>query len=211
MFEKHPDERRRLTVAFSAGAVGGGVSALFLAWPMALSIGWILAAVTFGFWVWVGVHDLDATATRRVASREDDGRAAAGLILLVASTSSLILVPLDLDRGVTGSTVLQVAFRSAAIVTIAVSWLLVHTVFTLRYAHRYYSRGGGIDFGGDDAPSYRDFAYVGFTVGMTYQVSDTAMTTPEMRRVVLRHALLSYLFGAVIIATAINVIAGLIN
>jgi uncharacterized membrane protein len=97
-----------------------------------------------------------------------------------------------------------------------VSWLLVHTVFTLRYAHRYYAGGEGtelrgIDFGGDEEPCYQDFAYVGFTVGMTYQVSDTAMKTGALRRVVLGHALLSYLFGAVIIATAINVIAGLIN
>jgi uncharacterized membrane protein len=64
---------------------------------------------------------------------------------------------------------------------------------------------------GTMAPDYRDFAYTAFTVGMTFQVSDTDITSQEMRRAVLRHALLSFLFGAVILATTINVIAGLLN
>jgi len=71
---------------------------------------------------------------------------------------------------------------------------------------------GGIDFKTDDEqPDYRDFAYVAFTVGMTFQISDTDIQTRVIRRTVLRHALLAYLFGAVILAVAINLIANLVK
>jgi uncharacterized membrane protein len=87
-------------------------------------------------------------------------------------------------------------------------------VFALRYAHVYYTEPeGGIDFKskGAERPDYIDFAYTAFTVGMTFQVSDTDITRREMRRQVLWHALISFLFGAVILATTVNVIASLLN
>ncbi len=92
------------------------------------------------------------------------------------------------------------------------SWAVVHTVFTLRYAHEYYAApSGGIDFKNDAPPDYQDFAYVAFTVGMTFQVSDTDVQKRVIRRTILRHALLSYLFGAVILAVTINVVANLLQ
>ena len=90
----------------------------------------------------------------------------------------------------------------------------MHTVFALRYAHIYYTEPeGGIDFKtkGGERPDYVDFAYTAFTVGMTFQVSDTDITRREIRRTVLRHALLSFLFGAVIVASAVNIVATLLN
>ena len=99
--------------------------------------------------------------------------------------------------------------------TIVCSWLLVHTVFALRYAHVYYTRARRAASTsrrrGTEHPDYVDFAYTAFTIGMTFQVSDTDITRREMRRQVLRHALMSFLFGAVILATTINVIASLLN
>jgi uncharacterized membrane protein len=92
------------------------------------------------------------------------------------------------------------------------SWGLVHTVFSLRYARSYYSRPvGGIDFNEDDPPTYLDFAYLAFTIGMTFQVSDTNLMNKKIRRVALSHALLSYLFGAVIVALVINVVSSLLH
>jgi uncharacterized membrane protein len=82
-------------------------------------------------------------------------------------------------------------------------------VFTLRYAHLYWSAHDGVDFNQESEPDYHDFAYLAFTIGMTYQVSDTDLTTRVMRRTALRHALLSYIFGAAIIAVTINVVASL--
>jgi uncharacterized membrane protein len=93
---------------------------------------------------------------------------------------------------------------------VALAWASVHTVFTTRYARLYFTGSpGGVDWGGSEPPSYLDFAYLAFTVGMTFQVSDTAVTDRRIRFAVLRHALLSYLFGTVFIATMINLVAGL--
>jgi uncharacterized membrane protein len=91
-----------------------------------------------------------------------------------------------------------------------VSWTLVHTVFTLKYARLYYSgQVGGIDFNQDDAPQYSDFAYLAFTIGMTFQVSDTNIESKQIRRTALRRAWFSFPLGAVIIAASINLVSGL--
>ncbi|MGH3967736.1 MAG: DUF1345 domain-containing protein, partial [Mycobacterium sp.] len=96
------------------------------------------------------------------------------------------------------------------ILTVAASWFAVHTLFTVHYARLYYSdEPGGINFHDPERPCFRDFAYVAFTVGMTYQVSDTEIGLTSIRATVLRHALLSYLLGAVVLAVTINLIAGL--
>jgi uncharacterized membrane protein len=85
-------------------------------------------------------------------------------------------------------------------------------VYVLRYAHLHYtSQAGGVDFHADAQPNYLDFAYMAFTIGMTYQVSDTEVHDPSIRRAVLRQALLSYLFGAFIIAATINIVAGFVH
>ena len=96
------------------------------------------------------------------------------------------------------------------IASVVGAWLVVHTVFTTRYALLYYSgEPGGIDFNQTEAPAYADFAYLAFTMGMTSQVSDTDLQTRLIRAAALRHALLSYLLGAVVLATVINLVAGL--
>jgi uncharacterized membrane protein len=88
---------------------------------------------------------------------------------------------------------------------------VVHSLYTLQYAALYYGDPpGGIDFNGTTRPDYADFAYVGFTVGMAFTVSDTAIGAAVIRRAVLRHAMLSYLLGAVVVATTINLISGLV-
>ena len=102
---------------------------------------------------------------------------------------------------------LQVGF---SVLSVVASWAVVHTVYMLRYARVYYTGpDGGANFHQDESPRYTDFAYLAFTVGMTFQVSDTELNAVAFRRNVLRHALLSYLFGTVIVALAINLVAGL--
>jgi uncharacterized membrane protein len=98
------------------------------------------------------------------------------------------------------------------VVSVVLAWVVVHTIFTLRYARIYYGGpDGGVDFNEKAAPDYADFAYLAFTIGMTFQVSDTDLTSKAMRRTALRHALISYLFGAVIIGLIINVVASLLQ
>jgi uncharacterized membrane protein len=100
-----------------------------------------------------------------------------------------------------------------AVFTVFLSWFTVHTLFVLRYAHLYYGEpAGGIDFANQrETPDYMDFVYVAFTVGMTFQVSDTGITDRRIRRTVIRHAMLSYLFGTVIVGVAINVVGNLVK
>jgi uncharacterized membrane protein len=94
--------------------------------------------------------------------------------------------------------------------SVAAAWLMVHTIFTVRYALLYYTdSAGGINFNQSEPPAYADFAYVAFTIGMTYQVSDTDLKSRAIRRTALRHGLLSYLLGAVILAATVNLVAGL--
>jgi len=84
-------------------------------------------------------------------------------------------------------------------------------MFTLRYAYLYYRDREGVDFNEDKRPHYRDFAYLAFTVGMTFQVSDTDLKTDAVRSTALRHALLSYVLGAIVLATTINLVSGLVH
>jgi uncharacterized membrane protein len=96
------------------------------------------------------------------------------------------------------------------VLTVGASGFAVHTLYTVHYARLYYSdEPGGINFHDPEAPCFRDFAYLAYTVGMTYQVSDTEIGLTSIRATVLRHALLSYLLGAVVLAVTINLIAGL--
>ena len=170
--------------------------------------GWVVAAGLFTLSTWFLVFRLDAEGTRRHATDNDPGRGIDDTVLILACLASIA-----------GLMLLLVLMRRTDVVTSAVlgvlgilaSWSAVHTLFCLRYAHAYYASGGGVDFNGDTAPDYRDFAYLAFTIGMTYQVSDTGLRTKKFRRTLLGHALLAYLFGTVIIATLINTVAGFVT
>ena len=106
----------------------------------------------------------------------------------------------------------EVGLTSIAVMSLLLSWLIVHFVFMFRYARLYYAdREGGIEFNEDDPPQYTDFAYFAFTIGMTFQVSDTNIEEKTIRKSALHHAMLSYMFGAIILAMVINVGASLLR
>jgi len=128
------------------------------------------------------------------------------VVLLLLAVGSLLTVGLIIFRAQeTGP--IRLALGVVCVIT---SWAVLHTIMILRYARLYYSEPiGGINFNQEHDPTYRDFAYIGFTVGMTFQVSDTAISTATIRVAVLRHALLSFVFGTVILAITINLLAGL--
>jgi uncharacterized membrane protein len=152
----------------------------------------------------------DAAQTARRATTTDPDRVATDVALLSAAVASLVAVAVVLMGAPHGGSALEFVQVGFAVVSVVASWAMVHTLFTLRYAALYYGRrGGGIDFNSAEPPTYRDFAYLAFTVGMTFQVSDTALHSPVVRRTVLRHALLSYLFGTGILATMVNLVASL--
>lgn len=179
-------------------------------WLLAPAIGWAVAAVLYIGWVWVSIAPMDAATTAAHATREDPSRGVTDLLLILASLASLgsILIVLLQARVAVGAG--QVLLAALAVIGVALSWVLVHTLFTLRYASLYYAdEDGGINFNQPEPPRYADFAYLSFTLGMTFQVSDTALTSTTIRVVALRHALMSFLFGSIILATLINLVAGL--
>jgi uncharacterized membrane protein len=194
-----------------AGGLAAIVAVFFAPWQLSTLIGWDVAAALFVVWVWTSAGRFDSDETRRFATREDDSRFSAQLLVLSACVVSLAGVGFDLLKaGQSASGGGRITLVSAALATVVLSWATVHTAFALRYAHEFYLRPvGGIDFksGSDYAPDYRDFAYVAFVVGMTFQVSDTDITRRQIRHSVLQHSLLAYLFGAVIIAVVINIVA----
>ena len=198
----------RILVAAIAGLVVGVVIAIvFRAVSVAPTAGWIAFALVFLASTWRQVGRMDARTTATHATREDPTVRAGDVILTVASIASLAGVALLLLSSSQGSKVLDPAL---AVTSVALSWFLVHTVYTLKYAALYYTGSdGGVDFNQKADPDYGDFGYLAFTLGMTYQVSDTSITSRDIRHTALRHGLLSYLLGAVVLASTINLLAGL--
>jgi uncharacterized membrane protein len=194
-----------LAVALSVGT--------FLSWAYAPALGWAAASLTYLALVWSVIGRLDATGTAAHARArgEDPGRVAADVLVLVATMGSFGGVALILlEAGsVQGGT--KAAIIALALGVITLSWLLVQTLFMLRYATLYYRANDGVDFNEKKPPRYMDFAYLAFTIGMTFQVSDTGLTTDAVRHTALRHALISYVLGAIVLATVINLVSGLVH
>lgn len=200
----------RVVLMLAVGITAATVTTAAGLWAFALPMGWIAAALTYIIWVWARISKMDAEATKVHATREDPSRGLADTLLVLASIGSLAIVGFVLVHAATLTGQSRVILAGLAILSVGLSWALIHTLFTLRYAYLYYDdTSGGVDFNQEAEPDYGDFAYLSFTLGMTYQVSDTAISSREIRQTALRHSLLSYLFGAVILATVINLVAGL--
>ena len=205
----HGAAGRRVLVSFAAGLAAFALAWLATPWQTASLIGWNVAATVFIVWIWLIVRGMDGAATAQHAVIEDLSRSTADLVLIFASVVSLIGVGLSLLQGSDTGGLAKALTVGVASVTVILSWATVHTVYMLRYARIYYAEGGGIDFNEDRAPGYMDFAYLAFTIGMTYQVSDTSIGSKKVRRTALYHAYMSYLFGTVVVAMTINIVAGL--
>jgi uncharacterized membrane protein len=200
------------------GAVAGVFVAVAVArqapWQVAALVGWDTTALVVVGLVIPVLLGSDGPRTADLAHKEDPSVPAGDLILLFAGLASLVGVGLALLKGAHSDGPAKPWITGLAVASVIVSWLAVQTVYTLRYADLYYSKGpgqGGIDFNGDDQPDYLDFAYLALTIGMTYQVSDTNLTAKIMRRTATRQGLLSYVFGTFVVAMTINVVAGLIR
>jgi uncharacterized membrane protein len=204
---------RRLAAGSLAGIAAGIVAvALGAQWQIAVSVGWCALALVILVWIWATIGPKDSEGTAEHARSEDFSRATADIVLLGASVASLVAVAMTLVLAGHAHDGRKAGLITLTILTVGLAWLLVHTVFTVRYGDLYYADPvGGIDFNEDDKPDYRDFAYLALTIGMTFQVSDTDLQAKPIRRNAIRHALLSYAFGAVIVAITINIVASLLS
>ena len=197
-------------------AVAAGLAAV-APWQVAVLAGWDCAAAAFLAAVWPLIMRATADATRRMATRQDDTRPVGVFLLLSLCIASIAGGGFAFALAQQRDGPLRLLLIVLAAATVVLSWLVLNTIYTLRYAHLYYSAptAGAVGFGGNTPDTYRadyrDFAYLAFTIGMTYQVSDTTLRNRTFRRTVLSHALLAYLFGVVIVASAINLLAGLLH
>lgn len=200
----------RIAAMLVCGTAATALTGLLGAWIYAPAVGWAVAALIYNATVWLQIAPMNAAQTATHAQEEDPGLRTTDLLILLAALGSLAAVVLVMvgSKDVHGTARFSLAML--ALTATAMSWLMVHTLFTLRYATIYYSgEPGGIGFNQDAPPQYTDIAYMAFSVGMTYQVSDTNITSRPMRSAVLRHSLLAFVFGTGILATTINLVVSL--
>jgi uncharacterized membrane protein len=190
------------------------------------AIQFILAWSSFAFSIlvllWITILTAKPNEVRLIAKKQDSSRTIIFIFVLLAAFVSLFAVVLLLrilpDTKQAGYHY-HVGF---SIISVGLSWVLIHTIFAVRYTHLYYTykmeekdkdidHGGGFMFTTSDAPDYFDFVYFSFVIGMTFQVSDIQITSRHIRRIVLVHALLSFIYNTVILALTINIISGLIQ
>jgi uncharacterized membrane protein len=205
-------ETRALAAAVAALLAPVAASAAGASWSIDIVVAWDAAAVVYLALVWPIIATTDAPATAGLAAHEEGSRRLSEAVLLGAGTASLVAVAFTLGQAGREHHATRAALTLFAVASVALAWACVHTVYTLRYARVYFTPPvGGLGFEDKDPPQYLDFAYVAFTIGMTFQVSDTDISRKAMRRTAIHHALLSYLFGAVILAIAVSSVAALLG
>jgi uncharacterized membrane protein len=209
-----PSASRQGLVALVPGVAVGVAVALLSRPSLGPLAGYDAAMLFYIVRVWLKIWPLDAKGTSEIAAKEDPMVPAADGVLLLAAVASLGAIAVVIVQSHSSHGSMQGLEIGLGAGSVVISWLLVHTIYTLKYARLYYrgskDRGeGGVNFEEKVRPPYSDFAYLSFTIGMTFQVSDTDLQSAEYRRMALHHALLSYLFGAVILAATINLVAGL--
>lgn len=203
-----------MAIALVAGfATAAAVSTTFP--PVAAGLlGWDMAGLVLLGLVWaLLIVRADAELTRKLAGDEDPGRTVIYVVVLVASSVSLIAATLLVRQGRILGGGLARAFPALCLVTVALAWAMTHTAFALRYARLYYREDaegvGGIELPEHQPPTFFDFAYFAFTIGMCFQVSDMCVTSRQIRRVVLLHAIVSFAYNSVILAFVLNLVFGL--
>jgi uncharacterized membrane protein len=208
--------RLRFAVMVLVGLLAAGATGMSGHWVEAPAVGWSCAAACYIVWVWLVVGRLDPAETRDHATAEDPSRSATDLLILAANAASLVAVVAVVIDSHSSDSAARLGGGVLALASVALSWLLVQTLFTLRYAELYYSTEtragaavGGINFNQTGPPQYTDFAYLATSLGMTYQVSDTALENHSVRAEALKHSLLSYVFGTIILAATLNLVVGL--
>lgn len=203
--KKIRSKRSRYTLALIVGILTAVLTALFGKPEFIPIAGWDAAAIVILLVIVGDMRGADSERTSIIARRDDMSHSLSDAIVLTASLASLgavvyLLVSKD-------ASMLHIGF---GLLSIVISWATVHMLYALRYAAMYYSDPeGGIDFNSKQRPRFSDFLYMAYTVGMTYQIADTDIESSAFRRVVLGHAMLSFVFGTAIIATTINFLVNL--
>ncbi|MFF1452220.1 DUF1345 domain-containing protein [Streptomyces sp. NPDC058274] len=198
----------RLIGAVVLGAAAAVVVAVTTDLDLGVLAGIAVTELLFVLAGWTVLWPMDATATHRNARREDFRPVTEEIVVVVVALCGLFAIVLLLLRNESDNDHVAAA---TALCGVFMAWAALHLMYAARYAYVYYEDEGGIDFNSHRPPAYRDFFYFSYNLGMTYQVSDTDVSSSTVRAVVLRHCLLSYVFGTSILATAINLVVGLVS
>lgn len=202
--------RRPILLAAAGAGVVIAVAARLtgVALSNAALLGWCAAVLCHAVPTLSLMRRATPESIRRRAEALDEGEAAVLGASLTASIAALgaVVWTLAAARGAPGH-----GQTELAVAAIALSWGFVHLLFAVRYAHEYWQAGSGLEFGGTEAPRFDDFLYFAFTIGMTFQTSDTVVVSSALRQLVLLHGLVAFLFNVVILAAAVNLAAGLVG
>jgi uncharacterized membrane protein len=211
----HLEPTARCIVAALIAVATFFVARRFAVAPTSLIGAWDSFALVLLALIWTDIFSSGVDHIRYRARTQDLGRALIFTFTVAAACSSLFAVVFLLSAAKNTSHLGLHATLS--VVAVLSSWTLVHTMFSIRYAHAYYGDGkkgdanaGGLDFPSDKNPNYLDFAYFSFVIGMTCQVSDVQITSKYLRSVALVHGILAFCFNTVILALTINTISGLL-
>src|SRR5579883_2420225 len=203
----------RLTLSLAVGVAAVVAVAARLAPVAAVLVGWNAAGLALLAQSWINIGTADAEQTRRRAGSEDPGRTLVYVIVVLTSAVSLLAATVLVRgaRNLPGD--VKQAVIGLCLATVGLAWTMTHTAFTFRYAHLYYREDaegvGGLTVPGQERPTYFDFAYFAFTIGMCFQVSDVCVTSPQIRRAVLLHAVISFAYNSVILAFVLNLVFGI--
>lgn len=200
----------RVLVSGAVGVLIGVAVGLSTRGPLGILAGIAAGAVLFVVAGWLVLWPQDADATRRHARREDLRPVVDELVVVITAAGGLVAVVALLVVGHRDNKIAA----AIGILAVIASWAGLHLMYAAKYAYLYYhgTQIGGINFNDPDyAPAFRDFIYFSYNLGMTYQVSDTSVTSPLVRAVTLRHCLQSYMFGTAILASTINLVVGIVS
>jgi len=181
-----------------------------------IMVAWDVFTLSITGMSWLLFISTTAKEQDEVVMKQDDGLKVIFAIVLTSVCVSLLGTLLLIVK-TTESTTDKDIRTIVTLLAVALSWILLHTIFTIRYAHLYHDHNklktgtevGGIDFPGSEQPDYIDFAYFSFVIGMTFQVSDVSVSSRMVRRYVLMHSLISFVFNTIIVALTINTIANI--
>lgn len=200
----------RLSAGLIVGVTVGFIVSGLLGLAAGLLAGWAAGASLVSAWMLIVTWPMNGEQTKTHARQEDPGRSVARVMNLVGSAASLAGVLVVVVQASSADGAKRGWLAGIVVTAVIASWFLIQIDAMLRFARIYYTDPvGGIDFNQEEPPAYADFAYVSFGLGLTYQVADTDIRTTELRRLIVGQSLIAYLFGAVILATIINLITSL--
>jgi uncharacterized membrane protein len=210
------DAHHRVVLGLVIAAAVAGILRAHAFWTVSLATYDAYAFVSLVL-IWITISLTPREGIRAVAKRQDVGTRLIFAVVVIATSAAMVAVAVLLRSAKIESRGRFTVHLLLSVITVVLSWFLMHSVFGLRYAHEFYGdsetssdkRAGGLLFPGQDPPDYSDFAYFSFVIGMTCQVSDVQVTSGGLRNLALLHGILSFAFNTVVLALTVNIVAGL--